>query len=594
MSSAGQPPAGLHPVGLPPVGLPPVGLIAAAALVLAPHLAPPARAQLLSETPSSGTSSGASSGPSLSGGSLSDAAPSGGLLPDTGTTAQFGGLRQQLEGLLTPGAGGAPAAPGWTFTPSLSVQEKWTNQSQSGNGQSGGAFITDIRPGILLTGESSRISGTLNYAPDFQFGTDDTQTLIGQNLNAFGHVTAIPEHLFLDLRGFATLQTTNGGYGPNSTVSLGSQNATQSMSFSATPYLRERFGDLASAELGGSLSYTSMQAVSSLNPTAVTTTTSNTGNTGNQDSTTQQEYLSIMSGPQFGRFRSVATISAQQSQGTGVMNGSSSETASVDNGYSVTRDFSLLGKFGYQTVTYSGFPSYHYTGPLWNAGFRWTPNPDSSIEIRYGQTYGRSSALLNASYALTARTRIFARYSEALGTDQGNLANAVNAAVLDPLGNPVDAQTGAPLMLASNLYGVQNNLAWTKSGSLTGLLEMNRDSLAVSISYQDRQQVAAATAGAGNLSDTGTFGSVNWQHNISQATTLTGYVQYGINDTRSNGTTQNSNSLVVSLGLNYAISRTLNASLQGSYTSNYVNQFVVGANQSTPVELVILGIRKTF
>ena len=120
------------------------------------------------------------------------------------------------------------------------------------------------------------------------------------------------------------------------------------------------------------------------------------------------------------------------------MNGSSRDSASVDNGYAVTRNLTLLAKFGYESLSYSGFPPYRYNGPLWNAGVRWVPNPDSSIELRYGYQDGADSYLLDATYAPTARIRVFARYSEGLATDQENLQNAVNAAVLDPLGNPVD------------------------------------------------------------------------------------------------------------------------------------------------------------
>ena len=442
----------------------------------------------------------------------------------------------------------------------------------------------------MVSGDTGRVQAILNYAPDVQFGTGGFQQRIDQNLSASGQITFIPDHLFLSLHGFAATQSTSGGYGPGSTVSLDKQNQTQSSSFSATPYLRQHFGDVGSAELGASLSHTSMQSQEngpSLFPA---------NSAANQISTTQQEYLSFTSGPQFGRYRAVALVSAQQSEGTGVMDGASRQTVSLDNGFAVTRDVTVLGKFGYETIRYGGIPPFRFNGPLWNTGVRWVPNPDSSIEIRYGYHEGTYSPLVNASYAPTARIRVFVHYAEALTTDVENLQNAVNASVLDPLGNPVDPQTGAPLLLASNFYGVQNNLARVRLGSLTGTLLLDRDSVSLSISRQNRQQlaaasVAAAVASAGNTSSTGTYGSINWQHDLGQALTTVAFMQYGVNDSFSRIGTQSSDTLVVSLGLHYALSETLSGTLQYSYTSQFV---VSPAAASPPISLALLSVRKTF
>lgn len=90
------------------------------------------------------------------------------MLPETGTSLQVGTLHQQLEGILAAGTGGTPVEPGWTFTPSITAQERWTNQLQTGNPQGGGGFITDIRPAMLVIGNTSRFSGSLNYAPDLR------------------------------------------------------------------------------------------------------------------------------------------------------------------------------------------------------------------------------------------------------------------------------------------------------------------------------------------------------------------------------------------------------------------------------------------
>ncbi len=523
------------------------------------------------------------------------------LLPDTGTTMEVGGLRQQLEGLLATGTGGTPTTPGWSFVPSIAAEERWTNAAQTHSGQYGDAFITVIRPGALVNADTSRVKATLNYFPDLQFGTDGFRERIDQNLNSTGQITVLPEHFFINLRGYAAVETGSGGYGPNGTVSLDPGGQTQSTSFSASPYLRQHFSDFGSAELGASVSDTAFE-------TQKKNTSSlafrNQSSTFNQRSTSEQEYLSFTTGPEFSRYKGVAQASAQQSQGTGIMNGSIRQNAWLDNGFAVTRDLTLLAKFGYEVLRYSGTPPYRHNGALWNGGIHWVPNPDSSIELRYGERDGRNSALFNASYAPTDRIRLFAHYSEALSTDLENLQSAVNSSVLDPLGNPVDEQTGAPLLLANNFYGVQNNLTWTKSGSLTATLLLERDSVSVSVSHQDREQVAAATTAAtatstGTTSNIGTYGSVNWQHDLSEALTGITFVQYGVNDSHTNGSGHNTNSLTASAGLNYAFSESLSGSLRYSY-SNYskytgYNGLIPGGTSAPPVtHLVMIRLLKTF
>jgi uncharacterized protein (PEP-CTERM system associated) len=517
--------------------------------------------------------------------SLAGQARAQSVLPETGTAVNLGSLRQQLEGVLATGTGGTPTTPGWTFTPSVTLEQRWTDLGQ--NNQRESVFLTDVRPDLLVTGDMSRLQTTLSYSPEVLLGTDGERRF-GQNLNAQALATLVPEHAFLDLRGFAGLQSTSGGYGPNSTVSLSNQNETQTTNFSATPYLRQRFDDVGSMEEGVSLGYNSAQTMGKNTSAAW----QQAADSSNQTSTTTREHVSFTSGPDFGRFATNPLASGMQGYGTGVMNGAYRYSFSVDNGYALSRNFTLLGKLGYESLHYSGVPPYSYDGGLWDVGVRWVPNPDSSIEVRYGAHEGRTSAYVNASYAPGARTRLFARYSEALTTEDEDLQNAINSSVLDPLGNPVDQQTGAPLVLASNSFGVYNNLAWVKQGSLTGMLLLDRDTFSASVSYQNRRQVAAANAATAryNLATSGTFGSLNWQHDFGEDLTSLAFVQYGKNNsTASLLLPSSSTDLVLSFGLNYILSETINISLQYSYTNQTASYY-----PSPPINLVVLSIRKVF
>ena len=68
------------------------------------------------------------------------------VLPDTGTTVQVGALRQQLEGLFAGGT--SKNTPGWTITPSVGVEERWTDHLQELNSQGKSAFVTALTPSL--------------------------------------------------------------------------------------------------------------------------------------------------------------------------------------------------------------------------------------------------------------------------------------------------------------------------------------------------------------------------------------------------------------------------------------------------------------
>ena len=520
------------------------------------------------------------------------------LLPDTGTTVQVDGLRQQLEGLLASGTGGNPTEPGWTVVPSLGVEQRWTDHLQGPGETSGSTFITELLPAVLINGQTSRSITTINYATALlYYSNNGDQNRIDQNLNALSQITLVPERLFIDLRGFAITQPVYAGYAPGSSTALARQGETETLVFSAHPYLRERFGDLGFAELGATVSRASQDGLP-----AIRTAGQTFAGTPAQNTISEQEYLSLSSGPDFGRSSVALSLTAGQNTGTGGVNDSSRSEAKLTLGYAITRQLTALAGLGYDTVHYGGTPAYNQSGPEWSGGLRWTPNPDSSISVSYGREQGLDSAQLDASYAPTARTHVYARYSEGIATGLEQLLNAMNAATLDPLGNPIAASNGAPLQIANSFYGVQNNLAQVTSASLTAMLLENRDSFSASLSHQERRQLAATTTSlTGPQDSSGSYASLGWQHDFWPNLHSALFAQWGTarNSIGSGRTriTETSNPLVFSLRLSYAVSPTLSAYAQYSWSSqSYLTESslagVLPLNQ--PASLVVLGARKSF
>ncbi|MDR3663297.1 MAG: TIGR03016 family PEP-CTERM system-associated outer membrane protein [Mycobacterium sp.] len=512
------------------------------------------------------------------------------LLPDTGTTVQVGALRQQLEGLLRTGAN-APATPGWTMTPALGAEERWTDHLLTADGTGKSSFITAFLPSVLISGETERITTTINYAPTLEYYSNGRQGLISQDLNAASKITVLPEHLFLDLRGFAAVQPTYGGYGPASTAAVSSHDETQTLGFTAHPYLRQSFGDLGLAELGAMLSRVSQHGLSNnslpsgqLQPIATVP---------GQALTSEQEYFSLTSGPAFGRTIAGLQLSANQDAGSGVFNNAHQDSAVVNLGYLVTRSVTALASFGYDDVHYAGTPPFNFSGLRWSVGTHWIPNPDSSVTVNYGRQEGVESAQVDACYALTARTRVYVRYSEGITSGLQQVLNGINGSTLDTAGNPV-ASNGTPVQINNGFYGVQNNLVRLTDTSVTMTTVRDRDAISVTFSYQQSHQVSAASAAnAGNQNSTGWYGTLTWQRSLWPDLNASAYVQWGTSQyTPANGG-QNSDTLVFSLSLNYVVSRTVSAYARYSWTRQTYTG-LGGAFPELPTNLIVIGARKTF
>ena len=466
------------------------------------------------------------------------------LLPETGTSTSD--LRQQLESMnRLLETGGAPAAPGWTVVPSLDLSEEWTDNGGNGSRNGQDSFITVIQPGVLVNADTNRVKGTLSYTPElYLYNNSSGQSWFSNNFNANATITLVPEHFFVNLQGFGATQATSGGTAPSTVTTLSRQNTTQSYSYSATPYFRNRFGDIGTGEVGVSVANTSQQNLG--DQTFVTPLAANT----NQNMHSTQEYLTFTSGPALGRSTLIGSASAMQMGGSGVSDGAYRNVVTVNYGYAVTRGLTPFVIGGYEDIRYHTLPIFLVNDAIWRVGAHWVPNPDSSVTLSYGHQDGFNSARFDGSYALTARVRLYGRYSETLLSGLEALADAVSSSVLDPLGNPIDPTTGAPLFLTDNFLGVQNNnvLFHTKVGSVTATVLFDRDAISLSIVYQSQKPVGFAPGSGAILSPSqatsptqATYGSINWEHEFSPDLRMNAFFQDG----RTNNTLVATNNFLI-------------------------------------------------
>jgi uncharacterized protein (PEP-CTERM system associated) len=145
------------------------------------------------------------------------------------------------------------AEPGraWTITPSLGVQLFATDNINQSVTNKQSEFITGVTPGVLISADTARLRGVLNYQPSLLFYAEDSsQSRVLQNFNGQALATLLPETLFLDLRGAAATQAVGGGFAPQSSPTLNRQGVLQTTSFQASPYFVLPFGDIATLQVG--------------------------------------------------------------------------------------------------------------------------------------------------------------------------------------------------------------------------------------------------------------------------------------------------------------------------------------------------------
>jgi uncharacterized protein (PEP-CTERM system associated) len=413
----------------------------------------------------------------------------------------------------------------WTITPRLAGQEIYNDNILFAAFNPMADFITTLSPGISIDGESARLKGALHYSPTlYVYARTSSLDTVRQNLFANGTAILVPHLFFLDARGYASEIPTNPALSLFSGLSPAAQNAlglgnrvfstvpktelTQATSFTASPYVARRFGDLGSAELRYTVTNTNF---SGGQPTIFTPT----GFAAPSGSTlTNEGTASFLTGNRFGRLSSRLTFDTEERSGSGVLNHASHDIALLDSAYAIDRRLAALATIGYENIRFQSLPPVHISDAVWAAGARLTPKPDSSIILRYGHQSGITGPYAEAHYAVTARTTLVAKYTEGLSTDIEAIENSLALSTLNPQGQPINSLTGLPETIGNTLIGLQNAVFRSKHIEGQGFVNLDRDQFSINIYRFENRVVATSISGTG-VSERATGGNASWVHALT-------------------------------------------------------------------------------
>jgi uncharacterized protein (PEP-CTERM system associated) len=517
-------------------------------------------------------------------------AQTAGLLPSNAADVNLGDLRQRYESVLSTEP--PPTQPGFTFSPAITISGFYASPVSPGAGTSSSSRSDVgliVNPSLVISGASQRLQGTFAYSPQATvYAQDGSANSFGQNFNANLHAILVPDTLFIDLRGTGGLSSAQGGFGGAAAQGLSRSQLSQNYAFQISPLLQHRFDGTGVFELGYTFADTIVD-----NGSQVPTSNAFGTVAPNQDETTNAAHVSFTSGENFGRVRFGGQLSGSQSTG-GSLGASHRYNANTDLAYGITREITALGSVGYEDIHYGGTSAGNIRDMTWSIGTRLLPDPKSTLTLSYGHHDGGNSFSFDGTYQLGTRLVASARYSQGIGTAAEDLQNALASSRLDPFGNPVDSVTGVPLVLEDDFFGSSGTVNRTERYTASLAYLLDRDVITVATRTDHSRVLSASTQTAGGPSSTsGTYVSLAWQHDVSEAVTTNASYQYGIRTgAGSTGTVGTSTEYIntVSLGASWQLSKTVTTSAQ--YALDVVSSRTPGTSETS--HYVVLTVNKQF
>jgi uncharacterized protein (PEP-CTERM system associated) len=485
----------------------------------------------------------------------------------------------------------APVGPprAWTITPSLGLSLTFNDNIRNTPRNRESDLIFGVTPGILVRADTARVQGTLNYAPTASFyAKNSNQNQLAHR--GFGQVSTIlvPDLLFLDARASASVQSLSSGFAQDDNTAITRNDQVQTFTVSISPYIVQRFRGLATMRAGYTYSFTD-QSRSSDRRIPSDTGFGPVGFSASEFSS-HTGYAVIRSGEDFGRLLLQGSVNATEFDGQGLYSGAYRRTGLLEVGYGITRHFAGLVEVGYEQQRYNSRPVIEIDGVIWAAGLRFTPNEATSITVKYGRRDGYNSAFVQGATELGPRTRLFANYTDRLSTTALTATDLLQSIVLDPLGNPVDAQTGAPVLpsSASSLLGIQGGLFRTRTATVSLSHSFRRDTVTLALTHENRRPVAAdPQQTAPQFAQKANAVSVSWSRPLDELTNLTAFARYGITTREGRGDTNN-----YSAGA--SLTHLINPSLSGSLSYRVTYREGGGLDGSVLQNIIVAAVRQTF
>ncbi|MBD8531322.1 MULTISPECIES: TIGR03016 family PEP-CTERM system-associated outer membrane protein [unclassified Massilia] len=394
-----------------------------------------------------------------------------------------------------------PAQAQWRVTPSLSLTETYSdNPALASDAQKRSQWISEATPGIAVYGQNARVQLNASArASLYSYSDGRPGNMLRNNIqyDASGRANVIDELLYVDAR-------MNGGtrpvtaFGPDSSGlnRYTGENRTKLSNWSISPYLVQRFGNVASA----TLRYTH---------DSVDADDVNFGK-----SSSDSAAIDLVSGRAWRdigwNLRYVRQNIDAERLGT-----TTSENALLGLSYRLHRTLKLTASGGYDSYDYEAMPGNRTAGTSWSGGFAWNPSARTAVQMSAGRHFlGKTGSLLathrsrhtvwQASYSDSV-TNTRQQFAGVQGVDTLALLDSLFAATIpDPLARRQAVldyllATGLPLSTVQSVNYLTNRYFREKNAQASFAYNMRKQSSVLTFYANERTALSTSEADAGLL-----------------------------------------------------------------------------------------------
>ncbi|GHU07679.1 hypothetical protein FACS1894158_16230 [Betaproteobacteria bacterium] len=415
----------------------------------------------------------------------------------------------------------------WQIVPSVSVNETVTDNVGLDKHHRKSDWITDITPGINITGRGDRVDLSLDYQlHGLYYAKDSSRNNFQNSLDARGTLEALENFFFIDASAMISQQNLSafGGSANSSVDTNDSRNTAETATYEISPYFKGVLGTSTEYLLRYNLSKTTSDESDS------------------RDTKTRRLVGRLASTKDFSLFGWSLDASSQKDD---FENGRSTESDIVRGmlTYRFAPQFraSLIG--GRESNDYTSLDKESHT--IKGAGFEWSPTERTLLAASYEDRFFGSSN----SFTFTHRTAgTVWKYSQtkdvytstdqssgSVGTYFGLLDSMFSSAIPDPVARTafVNAMLqSSGISPNASLQGgyLTTGVTLKKNQELSLALVGARNTVTFAATRSENQDISKGTGsgwfqgtdfeGLDNVRQTGA--SINWSHQLSGLSTLTG------------------------------------------------------------------------
>lgn len=394
----------------------------------------------------------------------------------------------------------------WKISPSLDLNETYSDNirlAPPGSEQSD--WVTQINPGISLTGTGSHLKASASYVmQNLYYAEQSGQDTTKHQLNANANAELVDNLFFLDGRAAISQQNTSL-LGPQAVDNVNvAGNRTEVKNYSVSPFLRNNFSKFASSEIR----YTHGEV--------------NTGTGGLSDSQMDSIQLSMNSGTAFKTLGWGLNYGKEKTAYTSIQN-FDRESLNGNLRYLLTPRLSLTATGGYERNSYISAGD-KPEGSSWSAGFSWAPSTKTSISASAGQRFFGETYSLNANHH-SRRVAWTMGYSEDITTTQSQFLIPVTIDTASFLNQLYAATITDPVIRQQRVDD------FIHTAGLPSALSESVNLLTNRVFLQKRLQASVAVTGAKNTLVLSLFNTLREAQTAqSQDSFLLGGVNQALND----------------------------------------------------------------